>query len=335
MRVDFFSCKPYDRRYFETANHGNEVALHFHEFRLTPDTLHTLEAPDTLCVFVNDVVNSDVIDYLVARGTKHIALRCAGFNNVDINHARACHLPVSRVPAYSPQAVAEHTFALIMTLNRRLHKAYNRVRENNFSLEGLLGFNLHGKTLGVIGTGKIGRSVVNIARGFGCDVLCYDPNPDPSLATKGVMYTSLEQLLQRSDIVSLHCPLTRDTYHMINEHTLASMKPGVMLINTSRGGLVDTQAVIGALKRGHVGYLGLDVYEMESELFFEDKSLNIIQDDVFERLSTFPNVLITGHQGFFTHEALQQIADVTLSNIIAAGQQRFDPTYFLSPGAEQ
>ena len=235
---------------------------------------------------------------------------------MDVHAAKALGIQVSRVPAYSPQTVAEHTLALILTLNRKTHKAYNRVREGNFALEGLMGFTLFNKTVGIIGTGKIGQAVIRILNGFGCKILCCDPNPHREVEKLGATYTSLENVMSQCQIVSLHCPLNDDSYHLINEDTLALMPKGAMLINTSRGGLIDDTAVIGALKKQHLGYLGLDVYERESELFFSDHSLDIIQDDIFQRLLTFPNVLVTGHQGFFTQEALAEIAQVTVSNLL-------------------
>lgn len=270
-----------------------------------------------MCVFVNDHLNAAVIDGLAAGGTRLIALRCAGFNNVDLPAARARGLRVVRVPAYSPHAVAEHTVALILALNRRIHRAYNRVREGNFALDGLLGFDLHGRTAGVIGTGKIGAIVARILHGFGCRLLAHDPAPSPDCVALGVEYTAVDDLLARSDIVTLHCPLTPESRHLIGPAAIDRMRPGAMLINTGRGALVDTPAVILGLKSGKIGSLGLDVYEEEAALFFEDMSQRIIQDDVFMRLVTFPNVLVTGHQGFFTREALQAIARTTLGSIAA------------------
>ncbi len=330
MKTLMFSCKEYDKTFFTQANNELQLDIDYQTSRLDEQTAKLCAGYQNVCVFVNDQVNAEVISVLAQHQVKHIALRCAGYNNVDL--AAACHhgLTVSRVPAYSPEAVAEHTMALILTLNRKIHKAYNRVRENNFSLEGLLGFNLNAKTVGVVGTGRIGQSVIRILQGFGCQVLCYDPYPDPALTDHvNLSYCSLQELFQNSDIVTLHCPLNHDSHHMINENTIEMMKDSVMLINTSRGGLIDTPAVIRALKKRKIGYLGLDVYEMESELFFEDKSLDILQDDVFQRLSGFPNVIITGHQGFFTDEALQQIASTTLSNIALFNQGNFDGDTFL------
>jgi D-lactate dehydrogenase len=270
---------------------------------------------NAVCVFVNDKLNKSVIEILKANGIKLIALRCAGFNNVDLESAKANNIKAVRVPAYSPHAVAEHAVALILTLNRKTHKAYNRVREGNFSLERLTGFDLFEKTVGVIGTGKIGQSFCNIMLGFGCRVLAFDLIENKDMAAKGVEYVPLIDVLQQSDIISLHCPLNEQTKYIINKQTIDMMKEGVMLINTSRGGLIHTAAVIESLKNGKIAYLGLDVYEQEEKLFFKDLSENIIQDDMIMRLLSFPNVLITSHQGFFTEEALTQIAQTTLSNI--------------------
>jgi D-lactate dehydrogenase len=268
-----------------------------------------------VCAFVNDHVDANVVAQLAAGGTKLIALRCAGYNNVDLASTRTHGLAVVRVPAYSPHAVAEHTVGLMLALNRQLHRAYNRVREGNFALDGLLGFDFRGRTVGIIGTGRIGEVVARILTGFGCRVLAFDPLSNAECESLGVSYTSLQELLATSDIVTLHCPLTPENRHVINAAALAQMKDGVMLINTSRGALLDTVAVISALKSGKVGWLGLDVYEEEEQIFFEDRSSHIISDDVFSRLLTFPNVLITGHQAFFTGEALHAIAATTIGNI--------------------
>ncbi|KXI30823.1 2-hydroxyacid dehydrogenase [Paraglaciecola hydrolytica] len=329
MRIAIFSSKSYDREFLTKYNHFDELELHFFDASLQPETMALAYDFDAVCVFVNDTLNETVLTALSENGVKHIALRCAGFNNVDLACAKKLGLTVSRVPAYSPEAVAEHTIALIMTLNRKLHKAYNRVRENNFSLSGLMGFNLNGKTVGVIGTGKIGRCFINILHGFGCKVLCYDPYPNQSVIEQGAHYVELDALLKASDIISLHCPLSQQNQHMINQTSIAKMRDKVMLINTSRGGLVDSKAIIAGLKSGKIGSIGLDVYEMESELFFEDHSETIMQDDVFDRLASFPNVLITGHQGFFTQEALQQIAQISLNNLHAVNQGRVIKETFL------
>ena len=328
-RVAVFSSKPYDETYLSTKGKEHTISFHFFETRLNEETASLCASFDTVCVFVNDIVDKTVLEKLKSVGVKHIALRCAGFNNVDLDVAKTLGFKVSRVPAYSPEAVAEHTVALILGLNRKLHKAYNRVKEDNFSLVGLLGFNLSGKTVGVIGTGKIGACVCKILQGFGCRVLGYDVTPDKTLTALGVEYTSLDNLIQSSDIISLHCPLNKATTHLIDANAISQMKDSVMLINTSRGGLVDTDAVIQGLKSKKIGHLGLDVYEMESELFFEDLSDEIILDDEFQRLLTFPNVLITGHQGFFTQEALTQIATTTVSNILSAEKGETDTDNFL------
>lgn len=315
MKVAVFSTKPYDRRSFDAANERHSHELYYLEPHLTAETTILARGFPAVCAFVNDVLDATVLRSLHDEGVRLIALRCAGFNNVDLQIADELGMTVVRVPAYSPYSIAEHTVGLILALNRKIHRAYNRVQEGNFALDGLMGFDLHGRTVGIIGTGKIGRIVAGIMRGFGCTVLAHDPYPHPELEALGGSYVPLDELLQRSDIISLHCPLTPDTYHLIGEAALGQMKPGVMIINTSRGAVVDTRAVIEALKSGQVGYLGLDVYEEEADLFFEDLSNHVIQDDVFARLLTFPNVLITGHQAFFTAEALQNIADVTLGNV--------------------
>ncbi|GAB5441060.1 MAG: 2-hydroxyacid dehydrogenase [Fuerstiella sp.] len=322
MKVAFFSAKPYDETTFNEANDqtGHDQAGHeidFLETRLNPATASLARGYPAICVFVNDVVSREVLAELSEHGLKVVALRCAGFNNVDLEAAAELGIAVVRVPAYSPHAVAEHTLALLLALNRRIHKAYGRVREGNFALQGLLGFDLHGKTVGVVGTGKIGEVVVQILRGFGCRVLLFDVQQNERCTELGANYESMDRLLAESDVVTLHCPLTPDTKHLINETTLQQMKTGAYLINTSRGGIVCTDAVIRALKSGHLGGLAIDVYEEEADLFFEDLSSEVIRDDVFARLLTFPNVLITGHQAFFTQEAMQQIAQTTLSNISA------------------
>ncbi len=315
MKIAFFGTHNYDREFFDRFNTRSGHELRYFTPHLNEETVSLADDHDCVCVFVNDQVNAAVIERLAAGGVKLIATRSAGFNHIDLEAAKQNGLAVVRVPAYSPFAVAEHTVALILTLNRKTHRAYNRVREGNFSLDGLMGFDLQGKTIGVVGTGKIGRVFAGIMKGFGCDVLAYDVSQDASLKEAGVQYLPLADLLRKSDIVSLHCPLLPSTHYMIRAETLAQMKPGAMLINTSRGGLVDTRAVIEALKSGHLGALGLDVYEEEGDLFFEDLSGQLLQDDVFARLLTFSNVLVTGHQAFFTAEALQAIAMTTLDNI--------------------
>ncbi len=322
MRVAFFSTKLYDREFFAIANEaavqrGVGQELHFLEPRLSPESVKLAAGFGGVCCFVNDQLNAEVLRTLHAGGTRLIALRCAGFNQVDLPVAAELGIRVVRVPAYSPYAVAEHAVGMMMTLNRKYHKAYNRVREGNFNLEGLLGFDMHGRTVGVVGTGKIGECAARILLGFGCRVLAYDLYPNETCRKLGIEYVSLDDLLAQSSIITLHCPLLPATKHLFNHETFAKMQPGAMLINTSRGGLVDTRAAIAALKSGRLGYLGLDVYEEEADLFFRDLSERIIHDDLFTRLLTFNNVLITGHQAFFTRNALQQIAEVTLGNITA------------------
>jgi D-lactate dehydrogenase len=315
MKVAVFSTKNYDQKFLTLVNENYGHDLHFFEPRLTLETVSLAANFPAICVFVNDELNEASLRAIAAGGTKLIALRCAGFNNVNLKIATELGLTVVRVPAYSPYSVAEHTVGMILTLNRKLHRAYNRVREGNFALDGLLGFDLHGRTVGILGTGKIGKITAQILKGFGCNILGFDRYPDPQFAEYIGKYVSFEELIVSSDIISLHCPLTPETYHLINETTINQMKPGVMLVNTSRGGLIDTKAVIKGLKSHQIGYLAIDVYEQESDLFFEDLSGQIIQDDVFQRLLTFPNVLITGHQAFFTEDALINIAETTISNI--------------------
>ena len=322
MRVAVFSAKPYDVTFLTAANREQGHELQFLEARLLRDTATLADGFPAVCAFVNDHLDAEVLARLFAGGTRLVALRSAGFNNVDLPAAARLGLTVTRVPAYSPHAVAEHTMALILALNRKLHRAWARVREGNFALDGLLGFDLAGRTAGVVGTGKIGANVVRILAGFGCRVLAFDPVPDPGCLALGASYVSLAELLAVSDIVTLHCPLTPETRHVIDAAALAGMKPGAMLINTGRGALVDTPAVIEALKSGRLGHLGLDVYEEEGALFFEDRSWRVLQDDVFARLLTFPNVLVTGHQGFFTAEALTAIAETTLQAVTEFAQGR-------------
>jgi len=315
MKIALFSSKSYDLEYFAQAGSSFQHEVTHFETRLRARTAYLANGHDAVCVFVNDELDKETIGILKELGISAIALRCDGFNNVDMEAASAAGIRVMRVPAYSPESVAEHALALILTLNRKTHKSFNRVRDGNFSLERLTGFNLHGKTVGVIGTGKIGAAFARIMLGMGCRVLAYDTYPDESLSDQGTSYVNLESLLKKSDIISLHCPLTPETTYMINKDRLALMKPGVMLINTSRGALLNTNHVIKALKKGHVGYLGIDVYEQEEKLFFRDRSEEILQDDQIARLMTFPNVLITAHQAFFTKEALEQIAHTTLKNL--------------------
>jgi D-lactate dehydrogenase len=317
LDVAVFSTKSYDRSFLDAANarDGARHRLIYFEPRLGPDTAMLAAGSNAVCAFVNDRLDRATIAILSRHGVKLVALRSAGFNNVDLMAARQCNVTIARVPAYSPEAVAEHTLALILALDRKIHRAYARVREGNFALDGLLGFNIAGRTFGVVGTGKIGIAVARIMRAFGCTVLAYDPKPDPDLQTAGGRYVPLPDLLAQADIISLHCPLTPETRHLIDSRAIKRMKPGVMLINTSRGAVIDTKAVVGGLKSGEIGYLGLDVYEEEGDLFFEDLSDQVLEDDVFARLLTFPNVLITGHQGFFTTEALTAIAETTIANL--------------------
>lgn len=315
MKITFFSTQPYDRESFLKHHVDTCFELVFLEEQLTERTVSLAGGSDAVCVFVNDCLNETVIHQLSRLNVQFIALRCAGFNNVDLKAAQSCNIRVVRVPAYSPHAVAEHALAMIMTLNRKTHKAYNRIREQNFSLNGLLGFDLYKKTVGVIGTGHIGEVFCRIMHGLGCNVLAYDPVKKAEMEKMGVSYIAVSELLPQCDILSLHCPLNEKTRYLIKNETIAQMKTGVMLINTGRGGLVDTRAVIAGLKSGKIGYLGMDVYEQEENLFFQNLSEQIILDDTIARLMTFPNVLITAHQGFFTQEALDQIALVTFDNI--------------------
>jgi D-lactate dehydrogenase len=316
MKVAVFSTKPHDRRFLESANAGYGHELTFIETRLGRDSAVMAADFPAVCMFVNDVADASVLAILAAHGTRLLALRSAGFNTVDLRRAAALGIKVARVPAYSPNAVAEHAVALVLTLNRKIHKAFFRVRDDNFSLDGLLGFDLYGATVGVIGTGKIGLVFAEIMHGFGCSLLGHDTYPnDRFVAIGNARYVPLPELLANSDIVSLHCPLFPETHHLIGPEAVARMKPGVMLINTSRGALIDTAAVIDGIKSGRIGYLGIDVYEREDELFFEDRSESIIQDDTFQLLQSFPNVVITAHQGFFTRQALEGIANTTLANI--------------------
>lgn len=315
MKITFFSTQPYDKEFFIKHNADFGFQLEFIEAELDEKTVDLVKKSVAVCVFVNDKVSKEVIKCLAEKDVKIIALRCAGFNNVDLGAAKENNIKVCRVPAYSPEAVAEHAVAMILTLDRKIHKAYNRVREQNFSLNGLLGFDLHGKTVGVIGTGNIGQAFCKIMLGFGCHVLAFDLIANRQMEALGVTYVPLIDLFAESDIISLHSPLNEQTHNLINSDTIEMMKTGVMLINTSRGGLVDTKAVIEGLKSGKLGFVGIDVYEQEEKLFFRDLSAGIIEDDVISRLISFSNVLITAHQGFFTKEALTQIAEVTFSNI--------------------
>lgn len=315
--IAFYDTKPYDRDYFDRAPEAGRLRRQYHEFRLTSETAAGVEGARAVCVFVNDRLDAACLRQLHRAGVRLVALRCAGFNNVDLAAAREAGIAVVRVPAYSPHAVAEHALALLLALNRKIHRAYNRVREHNFSLGGLVGFDLHGKTAGIVGTGKIGRITAQILRGFGTEVLAYDPYPSVEwAAAHGVRHTDFASLLAGSDIVSLHLPLTPQSRHLLTTATFAQMKPGAYLINTSRGKLVDTTALLEALKTGRLGGVALDVYEEEEGIFFEDHSGEILQDDELSRLLTFPNVLITAHQAFLTQEALSEIARVTTANLI-------------------
>jgi D-lactate dehydrogenase len=315
--ISVYDTKPYDREYLSAAAGADALKMRFRDFRLEPETAASAEGAAAVCVFVNDDLQRATLEQLAALGVRMVALRCAGFNNVDLKAAKHFNIAVTRVPSYSPHAVAEHTIALILTLNRKLHRAFVRVRELNFSLNGLVGFDLHGKTAGIIGTGKIGRIVCEILKGFGMRVIASDPCANPEWAARhGIEYTDVISLAQQSDIVSLHTPLTPQTDHLVNAAFLASMKPGAMLVNVSRGRLVHTHALIEALKSGQVGGVALDVYEEEEGIFFEDLSGKVLQDDELARLLTFPNVLISAHQAFLTHEALHEISRVSVENLL-------------------
>ncbi len=315
-QIAVFSTKKYDIEYLNKFNIDNKLTFKFIASTLSQETVSLAKGASAVCVFVNDDMDSKVLEKLHTMGIKIIALRCAGFNNIDLASAKKRGFSLCRVPEYSPEAVAEHTVGLMLTLSRKYHKAYNRVREGNFALDGLMGFNLHQKTVGIIGTGNIGKATIKILKGFGCQVLCCDPCPSEEITQLGAKYVSFNEILTNADIISLHCPLNEETKHLINTHTIAQMKNGVMLINTSRGALMDSRALISGLKSQKISFLGLDVYELESEIFFEDLSETIIDDDIFERLLSFPNVLITGHQGFFTKEALETIAKTTINNLL-------------------
>lgn len=315
MRIAFFSTKSYDRAHFDPQVKDSQHEITYFEDILTVKTATLVKGFDAVCVFVNNKVDEPLLKKIAEYGVKVVALRSAGFNHVDLEAAKKHGVKIFRVPAYSPEAVAEHTVALILTLNRKTHKAYNRVRENNFSLDGLTGFNLHKKTVGVVGTGTIGTSFCRIMTGFGCRVIAFDPNVNEEAVELGVEYVDQDELFSRADIVSLHCPLIPPTRHMINKESIKKMKDGVMIINTSRGALIDTSAVINGLKQKKIGFLGIDVYEQEDNLFFEDLSNEVIQDDEIARLMAFPNALITGHQAFLTAEALQEITTITLQNL--------------------
>lgn len=318
MKVSVFDTKRYDRKVLLDASEGAGIDWRFLEFRLSKDTAATAKGSTAVCVFVNDHVDRECLEILKANGIKLVALRCTGFNNVDLTAAKELGITVTRVPVYSPYAVAEHAVALLLTLNRKVHRSFNRVRELNFSLDGLVGFDLHGKTAGIVGTGKIGRIVARILRGFGMKVVAYDPYPAPEWADQeGVAYVEADELARISDVMSLHVPLTPETRHIVCRKSLELMKPGAILINVSRGGLIDTAALIEALKSGHLGGVALDVYEEEEGIFFEDLSGTVLQDDDLARMLTFPNALITSHQAFLTNEALDDIARTTMANLHA------------------
>ncbi|MBR3781309.1 MAG: 2-hydroxyacid dehydrogenase [Clostridia bacterium] len=310
LRIAFFDTKPYDKIYFDTLKEEYGIEIEYFESKLSPRTAVMAKNVRAVCAFVNDDICKETIDVLKENGVELIAMRCAGYNNVDL-HAAKDVMTVVRVPEYSPHAVAEHTLALLLTLVRKTHKAYIRTRDFNFSLNGFVGFDLHGKTLGAIGTGKIGMAFIDICRGIGMNVIAYDPFPSQGY----LEYVPLEELFQRADVISLHCPLTSDTYHMINDYSIKMMKEKVFILNTSRGALIDTESLINGIKSGKIGGAGLDVYEEESEFFYEDLSESILKDDVLSRLIMMPNVLVTSHQAFLTHEALKRIAEITLGNI--------------------
>lgn len=315
MKIAFYNAKQYDQKYFNRANQDDDHDINYISAPLNVATCSLITDEQVVCAFINDDLHAEVLQILKDKGIELIALRSAGYNHVDIAFAKTLKLPIIRVPTYSPYAVAEHAAGLLLCLNRGIHKAYNRVREGDFSLRNLLGFDLHGKAVGVIGTGKIGQAFIAIMQGFGCKVLAYDLEENPICVQNGVEYLPFDELISQVDILSLHCPLTPDTLHLINQQALEKMPDGVTIINTSRGKLVDTKAVIKGLKTGKIKLLGLDVYELEEDLFFNDLSAEGIPDDLLARLTTFPNVIITSHQGFFTHEAMTNIAETTLSNI--------------------
>ncbi len=319
MKVGFFSVKPYDIDQFDRINQTFGLQIEYFDYRLCMQTVRLAYGFEVICAFVNDSLSEEVLIELSENGTKVIAMRCAGFNNVDLEVAKKLNLRVVNVPSYSPESVAEHTVALMLTLNRKIHKAYQRTRDANFSLTGLVGFNMQNRSVGIIGTGRIGLATIKVLRGFGCHVFAHDPYPNQAVLDLGVEYVSLEEIFATCDIISLHCPLTSENHHLLNKESFSRMKQGVMVINTSRGGLLNAFDATEALKTGQLGSLGLDVYENEMELFFEDKSNEIIQDDVFRRLSSCHNVILTGHQAFLTEEALSAIAFTTLTNITQIG----------------
>jgi len=333
MKIAVFSTKNYDRRFLEAANQNAGHDLNFHEARLSTDTAPLAAGSEGVCAFVNDQLDAEVIEILAKGGTRLILLRCAGFNQVDLDAALAHGISVRRVPAYSPFAVAEFALGMILTLNRQYHRAYNRVREGNFSIEGLMGFDLHGRTVGIIGTGKIGCLTVKPLAALGCTVIGCDPFENPEFKALGGSYMTRDELLASSDIISLHCPLTPESHHLINTRTLAKMRDGVMIINTSRGALIHAADMIGALKSGKVGYLGIDVYEQEGDLFYQDLSNEIIQDDVLQRLLTFPNVIVTSHQAYFTDTALRNISETTIGNASDFAAGKSSPNEVLAANA--
>ncbi|CAH6845443.1 D-lactate dehydrogenase [Vibrio chagasii] len=317
LNIAFFSSKSYDEKSFNLAKGELNAEFHFHDFRLTTTTAKMAHDNEVVCAFVNDDLSREVLEILAQGGTKLIAMRCAGFDKVDLDAAKELRLQVVRVPAYSPESVAEHTVGMMMCLNRKLHKAYQRTRDANFSLEGLVGFNFYGKTVGVIGSGKIGLATMRILKGLGMNILCYDPYPNPLAVDLGAKYVELDELYKESDVISLHCPMSKENYHLLDATAFEKMKDGVMIVNTSRGELLDSTAAIEALKQSKIGALGLDVYDNEKELFFQDKSNDVIVDDVFRRLSACHNVLFTGHQAFLTKDALFNIANTTLTSVDA------------------
>lgn len=325
MKIAVYSAKNYDRTYLDAANKAFGFELTYFDFKLDMSTVKTAEGFDAVCIFVNDEGDRNVLEALAKQGVKMLALRNAGFDNVDLDAAKALNVSVVRVPTYSPEAVAEHAIGLMMCLNRKIHRAYQRTRDANFSLEGLIGFNMHNRTAGVIGTGKIGVAALRILKGFGMRLLAYDPYPNQQALDLGVEYVDLHTLYAESDVITLHCPLTPENHHLLNKQAFDQMKDGVMIINTSRGGLIDSPAAIDALKRQKIGSLGMDVYENERDLFFEDKSNDVIQDDVFRRLSSCHNVLFTGHQAFLTEEALLNIAEITLTNLRQLNEGEYCP----------
>jgi len=316
FRIAFFDTKPYDRFFFEEENRKYGFDITYFEAKLRPRTVNVTSGFDAVCAFVNDELDADVMEQLARNGVKLVAMRCAGYNNVNLKAACEHGIPVVRVPQYSPYAVAEYALALLMTLNRKVHRAYNRVREGNFSISGLMGFDLRGKTMGVVGTGKIGRTFIGLLRGFGMRVLAHDPYPNPDAARElDFEYVPLDTLFRESDIISLHCPLTPENTHMIGADSIAMMKKGIVLINTSRGRLIDSVALVNGLKSGRIGAAGLDVYEEETDYFFEDRSDRAVLDDILARLMTFPNVIVSSHQAFFTAEAERNIAETTMKSI--------------------